>query len=345
MTAVIITQGHNRYNLDFRAINAACRPYIEQIARELFPDGKQEGRYWVPRNHTRYDENRGSLKIDLESGTWKDYATNDSGGDIISLAAYAHNNRQSDAARWVSERYLLGAGMANVCHTSAHTHQPPSLPECFEKRRMAAISRLWNNATATRDDRVQRYLASRGWHRSDYPPVLRFSPRTYCRTGDSEIFLPAMVARVDSPEGNLVSVHRTYLDPTGVGKAAIDEPKRLMPSTSPGVTRGAAIRLFPAGNVLGLAEGIETALACHMATAIPIWACISAPGMENVSIPEQVEHVVIFADNDRSLRGERAAFKLSRQLAQEGRSSEIRIPAGQGEDFADQLLKTQGQRI
>jgi putative DNA primase/helicase len=158
--------------------------------------------------------------------------------------------------------------------------------------------------------RIEAYLASRG-----LPPglmesitsdVIRFHPALsfhdsegICR-GD----FPAMVAKVTDVSGQGVTLHRTYLDPYGPNKLDLgsqESPKKLMTPRHPGATKGASIKLAPAGSVLGVAEGIETALAVRAATGQPCWSCVSARGLEEVVLPEQVRTVHVWADNDASV--------------------------------------------
>ena len=70
------------------------------------PDGRREGSEWVARNPTRGDGRPGSFKINIRTGRWADFATGDSGGDIVSLAAYLFGLSQTEAADRVSQ--MLG---------------------------------------------------------------------------------------------------------------------------------------------------------------------------------------------------------------------------------------------
>lgn len=150
-----------------------------------------------------------------------------------------------------------------------------------------------------------------------------------------------MIARIDSPEGRMVSLHRTFLSSDG-RKASIDGAKRLMQSPGHGITRGGAIRISPANETLGLAEGIETGLACQLAWGIPVWSTVSKTGMEVVTIPDQVKKVVIFADNDYkkgpSRTGQESALLLARRLQREGLKVQVKIPPVQGRDWLDTLV-------
>ena len=64
-----------------------------------------------------------------------------------------------------------------------------------------------------------------------------------------------MVAAVQAPDRTIAAIHRTYLLPGGTGKAQVSKPKMAL-----GPLGSGAVRLAKAGPVLGLGEGIETAL-------------------------------------------------------------------------------------
>jgi putative DNA primase/helicase len=141
-----------------------------------------------------------------------------------------------------------------------------------------------------------------------------------------------MLARVDDSSGHAVTLHRTYLTIEGY-KANVPSVKKLMPSACPGATLGGAIRLYPAGETLALAEGIETALAVRLATELPVWATICAGGLARLIVPAEVSLVVICADHDTA--GLDAARALARRLLVEQRRVKILTPDTLGTDWAD----------
>ena len=91
-----------RASIDFAAINSAALPIILPICRRLAPGGKVMRGEYVARNPTRADKTPGSFSVNLKSGKWAVFATNDRGGDCISLAAYILNTNQVEAARAIA---------------------------------------------------------------------------------------------------------------------------------------------------------------------------------------------------------------------------------------------------
>ena len=113
---------------------------------------------------------------------------------------------------------------------------------------------------------------------------------------------PAMLARVVAPDGRGATLHRTYLQ--GGHKAPVTAPKKLMAGKP---VAGAAVRLFPVAECLGIAEGIETALAAAQIFDVPVWSCISAAGIQSFERPAGVRQLIVFGDNDPNFAGQTAA--------------------------------------
>lgn len=99
-----------------------------------------------------------------------------------------------------------------------------------------------------------------------------------------------------------------------------------------------------------LAEGIETALSVQKATGYPCMACVSAQGLVNTKLPTGTKVVFIFADNDFSETGQRAAERLRGKLLSEGIPSVIFLPgkdvltiSAKGTDWND-VLRQYGEK-
>jgi hypothetical protein len=96
--------------MDFQSVNRAALATLPAILHRLLPDGKIIAGEYVARNPKRADRRAGSFKINLRSGKWADFATDDAGGDVVSLVAYLEGLKQGKAARLLSQ--MLGLGGA-----------------------------------------------------------------------------------------------------------------------------------------------------------------------------------------------------------------------------------------
>ncbi|MFZ0790771.1 MAG: toprim domain-containing protein, partial [Chromatiaceae bacterium] len=202
--------------------------------------------------------------------------------------------------------------------------------------------RVWEQTVesdAQEAEPLRRYLLRRGIEAVPDPGVVRFHPALgYFEDRVRRGTYPAMIARVTNVQGGLVSLHRTYLTREG-RKAPVEFQKKTMMPCGP--MQGGAIRLFPAGPEIGIAEGIETALAVRQRTGMPVWAALSATLLERWEPPADVRLVVIWADLDRSGAGAAAANRLRDRLLAQGLQVALHLPAGpipegqKGLDWAD----------
>lgn len=236
---------------------------------------------------------------------------------------------------------------------------PPRPPAPDEAARREAAARKWARGVPIAEGSPQaRYLAGRRlW---PLPPaahaVLRAATLRYPPDGVAPDLTwpagqrphPVLIALVQAPGLRLTAVHCTFLQqrPDGsVGKLQVEErPSKLVFGPLP---RGAAIRLMAPEAVMGVAEGIETALAAARLFGLPVWAAISAGGVERWLPPRIASEIVIFADNDRPRTGARwrpegeglhVARELQARLREEGRTARIRVPLPPAGDYADVLL-------
>jgi phage/plasmid primase-like uncharacterized protein len=193
------------------------------------------------------------------------------------------------------------------------------------ERRIKAARRIWEHARDPRGSPVVRYLAGRGIT-IPLPSCLRWAPS--CRH-PSAGYLPAMVARIDSADGELIGIHRTFLRPDGSGKADIEPAKAML-----GRAAGAAVHLgeLQPDKPLIIAEGVESALAAMELTQWPAWAALSSIGIKKLIPPAEARDIVIAADRDRSGVGERAARRAAGRWFGEGRRVRLLIPDRIGAD-------------
>ncbi|MCP4306587.1 MAG: P4 alpha zinc-binding domain protein [bacterium] len=197
---------------------------------------------------------------------------------------------------------------------------------------------LWKSGNPVDpSDFVALYLRRRGIVLKAYPSCLRAVEKCkYHEDGEQPRWLPVMVAKVTAPDGKPTTLHRTYL--TGDGrKASVPEPRRIMPGK---IVKGSAIRLSEPGPVLGVAEGIETALAASLIWSVPTWATVNTSMMVAWEPPPGTEEVIVFADNDAKYGGQSAGFTLAHKLAVRGGAPSVRVemPPDPGMDWNDALM-------
>lgn len=151
----------------------------------------------------------------------------------------------------------------------------------------------------------------------------------------SEGVFPCLITPVKDLYGETVTLHATYLE-NGAKLVRIDSDGTELPARkifSPMTGRiGCAVRLMPHGDVLGVAEGIETALSAHRIHGLPVWSCLNTALLAKFVPPPGVRRVVIFADKD--VAGLEAAIELKAQL--DGRCNvDIEVaPKGDWNDIA-----------
>jgi hypothetical protein len=84
--------------IDFEMIRTLALGNALTICKRIVPGGRVVGAEYVVKNPNRADRSAGSFKINLRTGRWADFATNERGSDLIALVAWRYNVRQSDAA-------------------------------------------------------------------------------------------------------------------------------------------------------------------------------------------------------------------------------------------------------
>ena len=257
------------------------------------------------------------------SGRWFcNQCTGDEGGSGVDLVMALRGVDFAEAARDIKS--LIGR--EDVPHEPP---PPPADPDAERERRV----RLWKSGRQmTPDDLAGQYLEARGVGQPSFPPSLRFCRSAFYAPG---VFYPAMLAAVQAPDGRCVSVHQTFL--SGPRKAPVDKPRMLTKGELPA---GSAVRLTPPDEVLGIAEGIETALAAGGRFDVPTWAALTAGGMQRWLAPAGTAEVVIFPDNDANGTGTRAAAALAERLTGEGIKVSIHLPPQVGTDWADHIGET-----
>jgi Toprim domain len=266
----------------------------EAVCRHYLSNGRREGRYWLV-GDVRNTPGR-SLFVRLTgpasgkgaAGKWTDAATGEH-GDLLDLIAV---NRRLDRLR----------DALDEARSFLHLPRPAPEPEGAHRARAApsgspqSARRLFAMSRPIAGTLAEAYLRARGITAFHGTESLRFHPRCYYRPDPfaaTETW-PALIAAVTDLDGRITGVHRTWLDPSGTGKAPIDTPRRAM-----GHLLGHGVRFGVAEDVLTAGEGIETMLSLRMALPLmPMIAALSANHLAAVLFPHALRRLYVARDAD-----------------------------------------------
>lgn len=254
----------------------------------------------------RFSEN------DDGNGMW--ICTQCGGGDAISLVQQVFKCDIKEAFEAVSK-------VTGIAHLSIPKERKAS-PEEF--RRL-----LKGSYKVRKGDPVDKYLKNRGL--SDIPFNIFYCPK--CYELETRKHQKAMLAIFSAPDGEALTIHRTYVKDGK--KLDIKSPKKIMTPLKP--MAGGAVRLYNGKpEVLGVCEGIETAMAVHELYKIEVWPCLSAILLEKFEPPDWVHTVNIYADNDYTYTGHRAAYTLANRLVVKNQLK-AEVFVSKNGDFLDDL--------
>lgn len=265
-------------------------------------------------------ETGSSLWICHKRGCWKDHATGQSGGDLISLYAAKYKISQNEA-----RRELINDGFK----------RPIITPEISLSNRKSAVKsdyflKLWHESKSAQGTLVEKYLGTRGI-RIDIPDDIRFIASH--RHSLSKQFFPVMICAIrHAVTGHIIGVHRTWLNRDGYSKASVTNNKQML-----GTAKGGVIKLGNADKCLMIAEGIETALSVMQVKGVATWAALSTSGLKALDLPDQpiAQEIYVACDND--IPGLLSASYAASKWAQEGRKVFLAKPP-EGKDFNDLLM-------
>ncbi|RUX20688.1 DNA primase, partial [Mesorhizobium sp. M7A.F.Ca.US.011.01.1.1] len=182
---------------------------------------------------------------------------------------------------------------------------------------------------------AERYLAGRDILLSWHEHALRFHPGCYYRdlvTGETQT-LPALIAAVTNLNGQITGLQRTWLDPSGQGKAQLADPRRSLGDLLGngiwlGHQPGAAVPVMAAG------EGFETMASLRtMMPVLPVAAATSANHLAGLRLPPGCRRLYIAADADAA--GRHGIERLSQRAGEAGILALVLRP--QLGDFNDDL--------
>jgi hypothetical protein len=278
----------------------------EAVCRHYLSNGRRAGNYWLVGDvhntpgrslFVRLHGNDGSKR---PAGKWTDAATGEH-GDLLDLIAL---NRGLTTVKDVLEETRSFLDLPRPTHSPDDRRPAPSgSPEAA--RRLFAMSKPIFGTLA------ETYLRVRGITALSETASLRFRPRCYYWTGDDTPTeaRPALIAAVTDLSGTITGAHRTWLAPSGEGKAAVEAPRRAM-----GQLLGNAVRFGMAHDVMAAGEGLETVLSLRCALpGLPMVAALSANHLAAILFPDRLRRLYIALDRDPA--GYRAVATLVERAA------------------------------
>lgn len=113
--------------IDFSLINREAAKRLSQLVPQWLPNGKRQQQEWIARNPNRDDKHLGSFSINLRTGAWADFASDDKGSDPISLYAYIKGLSQLEAAKILAS--ILGIECTDNTTLPVQTQPPKANPD------------------------------------------------------------------------------------------------------------------------------------------------------------------------------------------------------------------------
>lgn len=320
-------QREQRPEYDLDDLSARLGERAREWVPELFPRGRiVDNKLRLANIRGDAPKKEGSCVIEMKgakAGYWHDFGTNKGGGPLSTLSEALNLHGQELIAR--------AAEMVGSVPRLANGHDRSNRKD---EQAAREIVRIESGCVPLAGTEGETYLKSRLLADPGSPDLL-FNPeltdykRQRVRPG-----IVAIVRRGDTGE-RTGGIHRTFLADDGTAKSA-DMPNAKMML---GPCAGGAVQLFPMGEdgVLGVAEGIETALAAHKLFGVPVWPTLSTSGTKTFVSPPNMKRLMIFADRGtHDGGGESAAWHLFGRAKMAGIEAEVYLPRSD-DDFAKDL--------
>ncbi|MES3016185.1 MAG: hypothetical protein V4721_00335 [Bacteroidota bacterium] len=151
-------------NIDFSFISRQALANAMSILQRLFPSGRMDGpnEFRVGGLDGHKASGKGSLSVNINTGKWADFATGQSGGDLVSLLAARDGMSQKDAADEMLQ--LIGMPKDNLPQKRPDKEfipdlNPPKDPQNHDHYRHKAPSATWiyRNAAGERMFYMHRF--------------------------------------------------------------------------------------------------------------------------------------------------------------------------------------------
>ena len=201
---------------------------------------------------------------------------------------------------------FAGCNPRDIMHALRNTDRvqgiEPRPARNLNSRRQA--QRLWDDAIDVNGTLGERYLVGRCLP-PDLPDI-RFHPRCPLGRKPNTAFHQALLVAVRD-QGCLVAVQRIMIDP----RSGWHRGKFLLGRCGQGAWQPTLH-----GRVLAIAEGFEDAAAFTRLTGVTCWAAMGASRLSVISLPEELDTLIIAEDNNAP--GRKAAHRAIIAYARRG---------------------------
>ena len=91
------------FKINFEEVAKQALSQSQMLVTTWLPGGKLKKNEYIVKNPTRADQNTGSFVINIQTGVWSDFATNDNGMNLIALYAYLNGIEYINAANKLAQ--------------------------------------------------------------------------------------------------------------------------------------------------------------------------------------------------------------------------------------------------
>ncbi len=265
--------------------------------------------------------------------------------DGIELLSWYEGKTKSEILNYILSR--LGCSSQDIKKRDVYQYKVQQVNNHFEKskdenqRKQKIITRIRSGCTSIINTKAEIYLRSRGI-KGDLTCLtnLLYHPALNYKEDDQSSWkkYPGIVSCVSNADDDFITLHRTFLSKDGRAKAEVTRQKMML--SQPGSLTGGHIKLdMPVdigyGKLIGISEGIETALSVREASGCPMWVGISDWIMADVKLPKDIKVLIVWADVEPSGAGLRAAELLRSIWEPKGVEVIVQIPDQFGCDKLD----------
>lgn len=320
---------------DVQAIEHGLKERAEEFAIELL--GEPRNRLG---NEISFGSNKGSLKVAIngeKAGVWNDFQTGEK-GRMIKLAMVAKELDFKHALDYCGT--FLGMepekrGEKKQFDISNYTSL--NLTE-RQLKKIHYAKELADSSVPIDGTLAETYLKNtRGIDTSRVSGDVRFIKSV--EDPITKKHFPALLVVGKNLSGEVQGVQVTYLDKDGQKAPGLPENK-----ISHGLIKGSAIPVHKGGNMIAVAEGVETALSIANARSdLTVFAALgSITNFSAIDMKANGQTIIVCADNDPgNIQANQKVQRAEQELKAKGFNVFTARPSEQGKDFND-VLQEQG---